>query len=144
MHYPYNLQLTEIRDLIADYERQNFSISQCTWDQTSEQTIIAIPPISTTTTTTTSTKILPPHYHPNIATIAGIAVAATTSLAITSLIIYGVAKRKWFFPPRSQSPRYLPELTGSGQLQDQELDSKDSPSKVELRHPRRREHARDQ
>lgn len=42
--------------VIADYERQNFSVSQCNWTSTSSNIVAILPPSNTTTSSSSSTK----------------------------------------------------------------------------------------
>ncbi|MCJ1261778.1 hypothetical protein MMC22_001646 [Lobaria immixta] len=111
----YRLSSKKREYLIADYERQNVSISQCSWDPTAKPNIIAIP-------SKDSRGKQQPHHpdtgeqqqtHLKAGAIAGIPVATTASLSIIALLIHSALKRQWFFrirkTPQGHS-KYLPEL----------------------------------
>jgi hypothetical protein len=77
--------------LIADYDRRNFSVSQCKWVQDSQQDIIAIlPPTNATANSTTSVPHQQtPAHKSSLFTIAGAIIAAVlTIISLVSLLIH--------------------------------------------------------
>ena len=118
--------------LIADYERQNFSISQCTWDPGAKERIITIHPANVTSNSTASSASPSGgsgahHRSLPAGAIAGIVIAALLALAVVALLIYGIYRRRRglsFFSPRL----FLPELPSTSEKvppeDSAELDSK--------------------
>jgi hypothetical protein len=84
--------LTLTRYLIADYERSNFSISQCQWVENAAQNIIAIPSIDGTANATTA-----PPSSLGTGAVVGIVVGGILLLVLGGLFAYAFAKRKWPF-----------------------------------------------
>ena len=82
--------------LIADYDRQNFSVSQCAWDREklSSQNLVSIlsPNAMTTTTSHSDSK----SDHPILTkwAIVGIAVGIAGLIAILALILFLLRRRK--------------------------------------------------
>ncbi|KAL8946002.1 MAG: hypothetical protein Q9222_007543 [Ikaeria aurantiellina] len=68
--------------LIADYERRNFSISQCSWVENAQQDIVAISAPSDNGTTSSGSKRL------SSGAIAGIALGIFATLIISSVAAY--------------------------------------------------------
>lgn len=84
--------LTLTRYLIADYERSNFSISQCQWVENAAQNIIAIPSIDGTANAMTA-----PPSSLGTGAVVGIVVGGILLLVLGGLFAYAFAKRKWPF-----------------------------------------------
>jgi hypothetical protein len=80
--------------LIVDYDRQNFSVSQCKWVQDSKQDIIAIlPRTNSTTNSTANVPLNPPHKIPAYGTLSlakngDIIAAVATGICLISLLVY--------------------------------------------------------
>jgi hypothetical protein len=78
------------RYVIADYERRNFSISECKWDASLSQQIVTIFPPSNSTQDTTKTK---PHHSLPLAAIAA-GSAGVVILLIIALILLSILHRR--------------------------------------------------
>ena len=76
-------QLTFHRYLTADYERRNFSVSQCSWDAGAQQNIVAI----ISPNTTRSRGLLPRQ-------IAGIVIGGFAGLLIFFVVVVKVKRRR--------------------------------------------------
>lgn len=75
------------RYLVADYERRNFSISQCDWNTGRAQNIVAIPAPSQQEVHTTESR------HLSAGHIAGIAIGSSLALVFLLLAIYQIARK---------------------------------------------------
>ena len=118
--------------LIADYDRQNFSISQNTWDTEAKEHIVTIHPSSANdTSNSTSPLTNTPSHHRSIlgGAIAGIVVAGLLALAVLALLIFGIHRRRKGLSFFKRLP-FLPELPSSSEKLDPEksaeLASKDN------------------
>ena len=118
--------------LIADYDRQNFSISQNTWDTEAKEHIVTIHPPSANDTSNSTTPLTPAssHHHPiSGGAIAGIAIAGLLALAILALLIFGIHRRRKGLSFFKRLP-FLPELPSSSEkpnpAKSAELYSKDN------------------
>lgn len=85
--------LTFLRYLIADYERRNFSISQCRWDLGEQQNIVAIdspadPEANARSIPSTHTTAL------NSGRVAAIIIGSTASLLFIFFFFAFICKRK--------------------------------------------------
>ncbi|KAI9701830.1 MAG: hypothetical protein M1836_001174 [Candelina mexicana] len=85
--------------LITDHERHNFSISQCRWQEGSQQNIVAIRSLadSPNNTSTTSNKSSGSSTGIGVGAIAGIAVGGAAILALAAYLIFAFLKRRWPF-----------------------------------------------
>ena len=115
--------------LIADYGRQNFSISQCTWDTGARERLVAISSTNDTSNSTTPISSSTSSHHHGLAggAIAGIVIAALLALAIIALLIYGIHRRRHglsFFARHPFFPELPPSAEKVGQEKYAELDSK--------------------
>lgn len=86
--------LTSTSYLIADYERSNFSISQCQWQENAGQEIVAIRSINSAATTDPTKS---PSSSLGTGPIVGIAVGGIVLLVLAGLLAYAFAKRRWPF-----------------------------------------------
>lgn len=88
--------------LIADYERFNFSISQCNWSAASQQTkIIPIEPVNLDTSQA--------HHHLSVGAIVGVVLGGVLAvLAIIPLLYRGLSNLRARFEVKKQSE--IPEL----------------------------------
>lgn len=96
---PKPLLILHPRYLTADYERNNFSISQCTWNANTQPHIL---PIKTLAASTPA-----PSHHLSSGAIAGIVIGILAFLALlTTLLTYLLLKRR-----RSKNPPQPPTPT---------------------------------
>lgn len=76
--------------VIADYDRRNFSVSQCKWDASAVQDIVAIFPPSDSTKD--GTKAKSPHHLPLVAIAAGVSGLVLLALILVFLLV--ILRRK--------------------------------------------------
>jgi len=93
--------------LTADYERRNFSVSQCNWDPGAQSKIIAI--LSPSSVSTINGTTLQPNkpFHLSTGAIVSITVGGAGIFAITGLVFYCLAiklRRKRQVPSIPQRP----------------------------------------
>jgi hypothetical protein len=81
------------RYVIADYERRNFSISQCKWDATASQNIVAILQPSSSLSNNTTNPASTSTHPPPIAPIAGAAGGGAVIL-VSLLVLFFILRRK--------------------------------------------------
>jgi hypothetical protein len=102
------------RYVIADYERRNFSVSQCKWDATASQNIVAILQPSSSLSNDTTNPAPTSTHPPPIAPIAGAAGGGAVIL-VSLLILFFILRRKRAKAANSTSPDdaiLKPELDG--------------------------------
>ena len=89
--------MTSCRYLIADYERNNFSVSQCSWNTEAKPHIMAIKPPGDSTSAS-SNRLSP-------GAIAGIAVGVAVILIL--LIVLGIILKRKRRPQKPKQPKQI-------------------------------------
>lgn len=115
--------------MIADYERRNFSVSQCTWNADTSQRIV---PIRSPSESSISPAVASHHRSLTGGAVAGVAIGAAFGLAILSFLVYTLIRKRFFAKSSptfkddevdsSHSSIEKPELPGSGNLIGHEID----------------------
>ena len=85
--------ITQCSYLIVDYERNNFSISQCLFQEGSQQKLVGIPSANTTTTGSAAPKPAKSSSHTTVISIV-LAVVAFVLLVIGAGLLYFWVKRR--------------------------------------------------
>ena len=106
--------------VIADYEKGNFSISQCKWDIALAANIVAIPPPSNSTNSTpTSTSTSTTSHALPTGGIVGVAVGGAAILFVVSMLFY----LRCFKPRRERKRIELPADSHPEEFMKAELDN---------------------
>lgn len=100
------------RYLIADYERRNFSMSQCSWEAGAQQHIIAI----------TSPLDSAPAHHLTKGQIAGTTIGSIAGLVILVLLLFRINFRRRALPSVVDTGK--PELEASDRVAQEKVDLK--------------------
>jgi len=113
--------------LTADYERRNFSVSQCNWDPSAQSKIVPILSSSTTSTTDETTSSPNHPFKLSKGAIISIAVGGAGLLLVAGIIFYVfIVKRRQ--KRQNRSIRKGANLQGTEEYRKAELDGNNYPN----------------
>jgi hypothetical protein len=111
----------------ADYERHNFSVSQCTWDAVAKEDIIPIYPPSPTNGTGSPSDITSSSAFPlSAGIIAGIAIGIAAILVLLAILILILIRKR----RRAQNANRLAAAAEANGFLKPELDAQEPPLKI--------------